>query len=229
MTAMKSQDELMQLHGEKYVESYESQPLLRLERLMSFIKFDKTFSVVDFACGNGILMEFIAPKVRSYIGVDFSEPFIKAANTKKKNLYIENANFICSDINLFCNNHIDAFDMAFAMDVSEHLYDTEWRQILSSIRKSLKANAKFYIHTPNADFFFEKMKSKNFLVKQFPQHVAIRTPEQNSQIIRDAGFEIENMWLLPHYNSLKFVHPISYIPSVGKYFKARVFIEAKNP
>jgi 2-polyprenyl-3-methyl-5-hydroxy-6-metoxy-1,4-benzoquinol methylase len=175
-----------------------------------------------------MLMELIAPKVKSYIGVDFSEPFIDAANTKKEELSIENAEFVCSDINVFCNDHHNTFDIAFAMDISEHVYDSDWKQILISIRRSLKPNAKLYLHTPNADFFLEKMKNKNFLVKQFPAHIAVRTPKHNAQIIKDAGLEIENIWLLPHYNSLKFIHLISYIPVLGKYFKARILIEAKK-
>jgi len=223
---VKSEEQLKQLHGDEYVESFNKQSPLRLIRLIDYIKVNSTYSVADYACGNGMLMEFIAPKVKSYTGIDFSEPFIRAANEKKEKLSIKNAEFVCSDIKEFCQLRENIFDVGFAMDFSEHVYNEEWAQILKSIKKSLKQNGKLYLHTPNAEFFLEKMKSKNLIFKQFPEHIAVRTPENNASILRESGFNVEHIWLIPHYNILKLVHPISYIPGVGKFFKARILIEA---
>lgn len=225
---MKTKEELKELHGEEYVESYKRKSLVRLERLVKYMTMDSTCSVADFACGNSMLMELVAPRVKSYIGIDFSEPFIKAANEKKEKLSIANAEFVCADINEFCQRYQNAFDIVFAMDVSEHVYDHEWGQILRSIRKSMKPSGKLYLHTPNAEFFLEKMKSKNFIIKQFPEHVAVRTTEHNCSMLSAAGFNLERIRLLPHYNILRVVHPLSYFPVVGKYFKARIFIEAST-
>ncbi len=223
---MKSEKQLKQLYGKAYIESFNKQSPKRLLRLIDYIKVYRTYSVADYACGNGMLMEFIAPKVKSYTGIDFSEPFIRAANEKKEKLSIKNAEFVCSDIKEFCQIHENIFDVGFAIDFSEHVYDKEWSQILISIKKSLKQNGKLYLHTPNAEFFLEKMKSKNIIFKQFPEHIAVRTPEKNASILREAGFNVEHIWLIPHYNILKLVHPISYFPVVGKFFKARILIEA---
>lgn len=223
---MKSITERKKLHGEEYVAVYKKKSPLRLERLLQFMKLDGACHVADFACGNGMLMELIATKVKFYTGIDFSEPFIQAANEKKERLSIHNAVFLCSDINEFCQSHQKAFDVGFAMDFSEHVYDEEWGKILENIRKSLKLNGKLYLHTPNAEFFLERMKSANFIVKQFPEHIAVRTPEQNAAILRKAGFEVTRVLLIPHYNVLRFLHPLSYLPFMGKYFKARIFIEA---
>ena len=223
---MKSQKELKELHGEEYVELYKHKSPLRLERLVKYMMIDSTFSVVDFACGNGMLMEFISPKVKSYIGIDSSELFIKAANEKKEQLSIKNVAFVHSGINEFCQRHQKAFDVGFAMDFSEHVHDQEWAKILGSIRRSLKPNGKLYLHTPNAEFFLEKMKSKDFIFTQFPEHIAVRTPEHNASLLREADFIEIQVRLIPHYNILRIVHPLSYIPILGKYFKARIFIEA---
>ncbi|MBI4843734.1 MAG: class I SAM-dependent methyltransferase [Nitrospirae bacterium] len=223
---MKSKETVEQLYGKKYVELYKQQSPLRLAKLLKYIKLNKTFIVADFACGGGMLMELIAPKVKSYIGIDFSEPSIKAANERKERSLIKNAEFMCADINKFCQNHPNTFDVGFALDFSEHVYDAELAQLLRSIRTSIRPNGKLYLHTPNAEFFLEMMKSRNFIVKQFPEHIAVRTPEQNLSILREAGFKIEHVWLIPHYNILKCLHPLSYIPTIGEYFKARILIEA---
>lgn len=223
---MKSKTELKALHGKKYVESYKRKSPLRLERLVKYVRIDRTFNVADFACGNSMLMEIISPKVKSYTGIDFSDPFIEAANEKKERLSIKNATFVCADINDFCQYNEKNFDVGFAMDFSEHVYDQEWSKILRSIRMSLKDNGKLYLHTPNAEFFLEKMKSKDFLVKQFPEHIAVRTIEHNIVMLKDAGFNVVQVHFVPHYNILRVVHPLSYFPFFGKYFRARIFIEA---
>ena len=223
---MKSSEELKEIYDEDYVKFYKRKSPVRLERLIKYMKVDSTSNVADFACGNSMLMGLIAPKVDSYVGIDFSEPFIRAANEKKERLSIMNAEFTCSDINDFCMRHQNTFDVGFAMDFSEHVYDHEWVQMLISIRKSLKPNGKLYLHTPNAEFFLEKMKNKNFIVEQLSGHIAVRTPEHNTSILREAGFNVTKVWLVPHYNILRLVHLFSYVPIVGKYFKARIFIEA---
>jgi 2-polyprenyl-3-methyl-5-hydroxy-6-metoxy-1,4-benzoquinol methylase len=223
---MKSPEELRRLHGDEYVESFKRQSPVRLARLLKYMKIDSASCVADFACGNGLLMELIAPKVNSYTGVDFSEPFIKAANERKENLSMKNAEFVCSGIDEFSRGHIETFDVAFAMDFSEHVYDAEWVRILVSIRKSIKPNGKLYLHTPNAQFFLEKMKRRNFIVKQFPEHVAVRTPEHNVALLKGAGFKVEHVWLIPHYNVLRVLHALSILPAVGRYFEARILIEA---
>lgn len=223
---MKSPEELKQLHGDEYVEAYKKKLPMRLERLLGYMKLDRTLRAADFACGNAMLMELIAPRVKSYTGVDFSEPFIRVANEKKQRLGIANADFVCADIGDFCAARLQTFDIAFAMDVSEHIYDADWLQVLKSIRSSLKPDGRLYLHTPNAEFFLERMKDKGIIVKQFPEHIAVRTPEHNAALLREAGFRIEDIRLIPHYNILKVVHPLSHLPGIGKFFKARIFIEA---
>lgn len=223
---MKSHDELKDLHGDAYVEQFKRLLPKRLKGLVRYMNLKRDYDVADFACGNGMLMESVAPIVNSYVGIDFSPPFIKAANEKKEQLSIKNAQFVCSDINEFCQRNQKCFDVGFAMDFSEHVYDQEWRKLLENIRCSIKPGGKLYLHTPNADFFLEKMKSSNFIIKQFPVHIAVRTPEYNALILREAGFRLTHVRLIPHYNFLKFFHPMSHIPILGKYFNARIFIEA---
>jgi 2-polyprenyl-6-hydroxyphenyl methylase / 3-demethylubiquinone-9 3-methyltransferase len=224
---MKTTEELKILHGKNYVEIFEKeQSPFRLKRLLDSINLDKSNKVIDFACGNGMLMPLIAYRVAQYTGVDFSEEFIKSAQNKMQSLSIDNAQFVCSDIIDFCSKNNGIFDVAFAMDFSEHVYDSDWLNILCSIKKSLKPEGKLYLHTPNADFFLEKMKANNFIVKQFPEHIAVRSPSENKIILEKAGFHVTDMKLIPHYNVLRFLHPLSLFPLIGKYFKARIFIEA---
>lgn len=226
---MYSQTQLKQLHGQDYVKDFDTNPkqLTRLKKLTNHMRLGSDFDVADFGCGSGMLMSLIAPQVQSYTGVDFSEPFIVSANKRKLISDMTNATFICTDIHTFCQQHSKQFDVGFALDFSEHVYDKEWIQILTSIRSSLKPKGKLYLHTPNADFFIEKMKAQQFILKQIPTHIAVRSLEENIALVKKAGFNVTQLKMLPHYNVLRFLHPISYVPVIGAYFQARIFIEAE--
>jgi cyclopropane fatty-acyl-phospholipid synthase-like methyltransferase len=220
---------LKKLYGWEYVRSFQAhQSPKRLKRIIKYIALKSDYVVGDFACGSGMMMPYIAPKVKYYIGVDFSEPFIQAARSKKAALGIDNAEFIYSEIADFCNQSPERFDMALAMDLSEHVDDREWPAILKSIRLSLKNGGRLYMHTPNAYFFIEALKACNFIFKQFPEHIAVRTPQHNFNLLKEAGFSEIKLITLAHYNILKYIHPLSYLPVVGKYFKARIFIIARK-
>ncbi len=234
---LKTNEELKELHGHAYASRFdETQLPSRLERLIANMNFTSQDNVVDFACGSGLLMEYIAPLVKSYVGVDFSQPFIDIANNKKKkiedlaegNFRAKNVRFECASIQDFCRRNPRSFEIAFAMDISEHVYDEEWLDMLTSMRAALVKGGKLYLHTPNARFFLEVMKKHNIFVKQFPEHIAVRTLEDNVTLLKKAGFAIAKTRLIPHYNVLRLLHPLSFMPILGACFQARIFVEAEN-
>jgi 2-polyprenyl-3-methyl-5-hydroxy-6-metoxy-1,4-benzoquinol methylase len=228
MDIMTESDPLKKFYDKEYVCQYEKKPLSRIIRLMKYVELPEDADVADFGCGNGVLMICLHDKVRTYSGVDFSELFIEAAKKKQKKLGIVNADFFCESIEEFCSRNSEKFDAGFVFDLAEHVPDKDWIRILDSIRNSLKPSGKLYLHSPNAEFFIEKMKMKNFLLQQFKEHVAVRNPGENIQMLECAGFSEHEIKMLPHYNILRFIHFLSFIPGIGKYFKARIFIIAKK-
>lgn len=228
-TSQKTDSELKALYGEQYVAMYESKPISRLRNLLTFFQLSQTDYVVDFGCGNGMLLPLIADKITRYTGVDFSPTFIKAARERKEKLSIQNAQFFCSDIHEFARTHQNEFNTAFALDFSEHVYDADWKAILKSINRTLKPGGRLYLHTPNADFFIEIMKKHNFILRQFPEHIAVRNMEENTRLVTESGFDVTKTKLISHYNVLKPLHHLRHIPILGKYFKARILIEATKP
>jgi 2-polyprenyl-6-hydroxyphenyl methylase/3-demethylubiquinone-9 3-methyltransferase len=230
MTKTNSSGDLKALYGDEYVNAFaQNQSLHRIAKLLKFVTLHPKDHVADFGCGNGMLMPLIAPAVASYTGVDFSEAFIAAANQRNESGAWNNVEFHCASIQDFCKNQPQTYDKAFALDFSEHVLDDDWKDILIHIRQSLKPGGKLYLHTPNADFFIERMKQHNIILKQFPEHVAVRNAEQNIVLLKASGFCVANICMLPHYlRILKPLHIFSFLPGIGKYFKARIFIEAEN-
>jgi cyclopropane fatty-acyl-phospholipid synthase-like methyltransferase len=226
-TPSKSLEELRALHGENYVKKFQRvQSVARIANVLKRIPLASDMHVADFACGDGMLLEAIAPQVRHYTGVDFSAPFIAAAAQRQARLGVQNATFVCGSIQDFAADHVAAFDAGFALDFSEHVYDRDWLPILQAMRASLKPGGRLFLHTPNGAFIPEAMKRHGFILKQFPEHIAVRTLARNAETVEQAGFSIVRKELIPHYNALRLVHPLSKLPLVGGWFGARVFIEA---
>lgn len=222
-----SSSELQQLHSNDYVTTFdESQDLDRISRLLKHINPSKKDRLIDIGCGSGLILPIIHKKIKQYVGIDFSEQFIALAKKKQKMYGIDNASFLCDNICDYASKEERKFQIALALDISEHVYDEDWLRILKSIYQLLEINGKFYLHTPNLDFFIEQMKARNILLKQFPEHIAVRNPENNIALLRLAGFNQIKIHYLPHYNVLKYFDLVSKLPIIGKYFRARLLIEA---
>ncbi|GAA0889907.1 class I SAM-dependent methyltransferase [Rhodanobacter soli] len=222
-------EESKRMHSGSYVESYEHKPITRIANLVALMNINGGELIADFACGNAMLLPLVAPMVTHYYGVDFSEDFITAAKRRAENHSIKNCSLYCQDIITFCNDHQNQFDIATALDFSEHIDNEDFLKIFSAIRKSLKSGGRLFLHTPNLDFFIERLKSKGIL-RQFPEHIAVRNTAQNVEMLEQCGFDKAKMRVqhIAHYNVLRVLHPLSALPVIGKLFAARLFIECEN-
>lgn len=215
------------LHSGDYVERYNRKPLDRVHALARRIELDDKAELVDFACGNGMLLQIVGDRAGTYHGVDFSDDFIASAREGARAKGFNNYQFYCDDIINFCADHPAQFDVATTLDFSEHIDDTLAVSIYSAIRSSLRQGGKLYLHTPNLDFFMERAKYMG-LLKQFPEHIAVRNGEGTKDILIQAGFNESKIKveIIAHYNILKVLHPLGKLPLIGKYFQARLWIEA---
>jgi 2-polyprenyl-6-hydroxyphenyl methylase / 3-demethylubiquinone-9 3-methyltransferase len=216
------------LHSGDYVARYNAKPLDRVRGLAARIKLTPGARVADFACGNGMLLHALAPQFGSYDGVDFSPDFIASAEAWAEREGRTGYYFHCEDIVDFCSRHSAGFDVAATLDFSEHIADDLAVPIYAAIRQSLAPGGTLYLHTPNGEFFLEWAKN-NGLLRQFPEHIAVRTGAETLELLVLAGFPREGIRLshIAHYNVLKWLHPLSRLPLVGKWFKARLWIEAQ--
>ena len=220
-------DNSIALHSGEYVEKYMRKSLDRIHNLVELMQIDENDELVDFACGDAMLLQAIGDRKGCYHGVDFSRDFISAAQQRATEGGFKNCHFHCQDIVKFCAEHPTQFDIATTLDFSEHVLDDVATDIYTSIRSTLRPGGRLYLHTPNLDFFLERAKDIG-LISQFPEHIAVRNAEETRRILERAGFERSriNIRHIPHYNTLKYLHTMRTLPLVGKYFKARIWIEA---
>jgi 2-polyprenyl-3-methyl-5-hydroxy-6-metoxy-1,4-benzoquinol methylase len=221
-------DQLREFYREGYVSKYPAVDNGRLTQQLEWIPLRPQDRVVDFACGNGLLLDLIHEKVQEYVGVDFSSEFIEDAEKRMRSSGIANGVFHCTDIIEFCKGHSEAFDVAFASDFAEHVYDNDFVAIFEAIKKCLKPGGKLYTHTPNGGFLLERLKARGIL-KQLDEHIAIRRKSDIEDLLSRCGFEDIRCHRLRHYRwYLSWGHAFTRIPGCVELFSARLLFECRR-
>jgi SAM-dependent methyltransferase len=220
----RSEEELRAIYDERYVDQYDVHAVQRMRRLVPFFELAGHEVVADFGCGNGVLLELIGSRVREYVGVDFSDAFVRAAERRRDGLGIQNGTFCCADLVEFCAAHPNHFDAGFALDFSEHIYDDQFVRIFRAIHGALKPGASLYLHTPNADYFMERLRDWG-VIRQIDGHVAVRNPDGHRALLAQCGFADVHVRYLAHYlYPASALHWLGALPLVGQYFRARLFL-----
>jgi 2-polyprenyl-6-hydroxyphenyl methylase/3-demethylubiquinone-9 3-methyltransferase len=221
------EEALRAIYDQRYVDQYDPHAVPRIRRLLPFLELTGRDVVADFACGNGVLLEVLSPLVGEYVGVDFSEAFVHAAERRRDAQHIKNGTFRCEDIVSFCAEHPNAFDAGFALDFSEHIYDEQFLRIFRAIHGALKPGARLYLHTPNREYFMEHLRAWGVL-RQIEGHVAVRDARRHQNLLAECGFAEVQVRYLPHYlYPASAFHWLGATPVIGKYFRARLFVTCR--
>ena len=227
MASDRPASDLKALYDEAYTRKLAArEEATRIRPLLSRIDIPSDARVLDVGCGNGPLALLLAPLVVEYHGVDFSEAFVASARENASRDGLRNCFFHCAEVGDFVATQPGAFDIVFAFDISEHVPDREWASIVASMFLALKPGGRVCLHTPNLEFFVERLKQRNFVLRQFPEHVAVRTAGQNADFFRQAGFRDVRVEYVPHYNALRHLHVLSRLPLIGPLCSARLLLSA---
>ncbi|MEO8258600.1 MAG: class I SAM-dependent methyltransferase [Acidobacteriota bacterium] len=224
----RSEEELRAIYDQSYVDQYDAHAVQRMQRMVPFFALQGNQVVADFGCGNGVLLELIGSRVGEYHGVDFSQEFVRAAAQRRDRLGIRNATFHCADLVDFCAGHPGQFDAAFALDFSEHIYDDQFVRIFSAIHGALKPGASLYLHTPNAEYFMERLRESG-VFRQIEGHVAVRSVDGHRALLAQCGFTDVGVRYLAHYlYPASALHGLGALPLIGRYFRARLFLTIRK-
>jgi cyclopropane fatty-acyl-phospholipid synthase-like methyltransferase len=224
----RSEEELHAIYDQSYVDQYDPHAVERIRRMLPFFDLAGDQIVADFGCGNGVLLELIAPRVREYVGVDFSEAFVRAAEQRRDERGIRNGTFHCADILAFCTRHPNHFDAAFTLDFCEHIYDDQFLAIFRAIHAALRPGARLYLHTPNREYFMEHLRARGVL-RQIDGHVAVRDARALESLLARCGFADVHVRSLPHYLApAAALHGLGTLPVLGRYFRARLLLTCRK-
>ena len=216
------------IYSNDYVKEYESYPRKRMQKLIPYLNLKPNEALLDVGCGPGWLLDMTAGTIGRYVGIDFSKEFIQGANARLAEMNIPNARFECSDIVEFCQKNVGVFDKATLFDVSHLIEDPKLLPIYRAIRSTLKPGGRLYIHTLNSDYFLELLKSVGLVRRRLSSYYsAVRNENRNAELLYRVGYTAVSCRGITHYLfPLNLLHFLSYIPLVGRFFKARLLLTA---
>jgi len=202
----------------------------RIKIIDSYLCLDKDDRVCEFGCGVGDVLFYIQNKIQYGLGVDFSNSAITEANRRKLSQKINKLDFIKEDIRCLGRKEglKESFDKVLLLDVTEHIDDQLLTDFLHSARQLLSTDGRLIIHTPNLDYYLERMKQNNLILRQYPGHIAVRNFEQYKFLLINSGFRIVKSYRLPHYHKWLGLIDRQLMKSktVKKFFESRLFIVA---
>lgn len=128
----------------------------RMNQVIKLIPNVDNSVVLDIGCGRGEYVYWaVVQGAKNVIGIDYSKDAIKIANEAKKKWpkHIQKkVKFVVAD-GKDVKFKKDMFDLVISTEVFEHLYDHEQIKLLKNIKKYLKKDGKFFIHTSPTRYF----------------------------------------------------------------------------
>lgn len=133
----------------KFYEGYSR--ILGNYQAQACIENSKGNSVLDLACGDGMITEIFAEHFNRVVGVDASSVHLKEARKR-----LPNIDFYESLIENFQTE--EKFDLVFMLNVLEHVIDPI--TLLKKAASFLKENGTLIVHVPNCDAINRKIAVK---------------------------------------------------------------------
>jgi ubiquinone/menaquinone biosynthesis C-methylase UbiE len=150
-------------------------------KLIEYLKNKKDLKVLDLGCGNGRWAGILRHKIQRYVGIDFSETFIRQAQKvyNDENIY----EFKCMPAQEYAVN--EKYDIIFIIGLLTYMNNEEILVMIENIKRMLhqggmifvrnvtirddKASQKFYNRRLN---IFERMfgRMKYQLIRRSPEN-----------------------------------------------------------
>jgi hypothetical protein len=198
--------------------------------LVSWLKPNGDDRILECGSSSGkTSMDFARKSLCFCLGVDF-DPEAVGVSTSMRDQYFpelsERCYFECGDLSSMKFDY--AFNKVLMPDFSEHIPDRVFKAILDNIRIQLK-DATLYIYTPNRSHIFEILKSRNFILKNPPGHINVKTRKGLAGFLRENNWEVkENGWRVSSIPVFKYIEQaLGHCPGLGGLFQRRIAIVAR--
>jgi ubiquinone/menaquinone biosynthesis C-methylase UbiE len=187
--------------------------------------------VLELGSARGDVTFHLAQHVREVVGLDASDDALRMAENAGLARGIGNVSFVkgdVADLSLFPDA---SFDAVAAIDLVEHVDDPTLASMLAESRRVLKRGGRLGLYTPDRAHYVERLKAHDFVLKQFPQHIAVRRAAAYRRFLSDAGFRLDlDTWSVSPFPLVRLVErALAPLPLVGETFRYRILMRAINP
>jgi cyclopropane fatty-acyl-phospholipid synthase-like methyltransferase len=165
--------------------------------------------------------------VRRIVGVDFSETAILKARSGTN---AENIQYVLADIQHLDPFPRESFQKIVAIDVVEHLTDRQLATVLSEVERLLTRQGLFILFTPCRTHWIERLKDRNFPVKQTAGHIGVRSERELGKVMERSGLQVKTVLrfetCIPVLRLLE--RRLKKLPVMGNLFVSRLGMSASK-
>ena len=122
----------------------------KVKNMIDRLELKPYMRVLEVGCGRGDTSLYISKKVRSVVGIDYSNDAIKIAyesRAKFSKKIRAKTKFYRMKANKLIKFDDDEFDFVIFIDTLDHLNNKELEETMSEIKRVLKPNGKLFIKT----------------------------------------------------------------------------------
>ena len=185
-------------------------------------------TVLDLGSALGDVCFLLGPHVKQAVGMDASARAIELARQRAAERGVENVRFVLGDIAELGAIPERSVDVAGAFDLLEHVdYDTV-RRMLRSLVRVLKPGGVFVAYTPNREHYVERLKAANVVLRQFPEHIAVRRPREIRKLLESEGWRVRSLtYSAAPFPVVRWIErALLPVPGLGRLFRYRILVRA---
>jgi cyclopropane fatty-acyl-phospholipid synthase-like methyltransferase len=217
-----------ELHRDHWFKNNAAKRARRWREVLRMLEPNSADRILEIGCAAGEHTVRLAPLVKEVVGIDAAPEAIHRARERALHDNVANATFDIADAADLSSFGDRTFDKVAAIDFVEHVDDATLESVLSEAARLLVPGGRLAIYTPCATHYVERLKARNFILKQLPVHIAVRGPEPYRSVLTRAGFGIRSLWYSPSdYPVFSLLDRLlSPVPAIGPLFRFRICIVA---
>jgi ubiquinone/menaquinone biosynthesis C-methylase UbiE len=187
--------------------------------------------ILELGSARGDVTFLLAAHAREIVGLDASEVALGMAEAERARRGLPNVRFEKGDVADLSAFPDRSFDAVAAIDLVEHVDDPTLRAMLAECRRVLVPGGRLGIYTPDRAHYVERLKAHDIVLKQFPEHIAVRRVNAYRDALASAGYSIDLLaWSVSPFPGVRWVEKaLAPLPLVGPTFRYRILIRALRP
>lgn len=184
--------------------------------------------ILELGSARGDVTFLLAEKAREVVGLDASDVALGMAEAERSRRGLSNVRFVKGDVTELSMFSELSFDAVAAIDLVEHVDDATFSSMLREVKRVLVPGGRLGIYTPDRAHYVERLKAHDFVLRQFPEHIAVRRVGAYLAALAAAGFAVDLLaWSVSPFPVVRWVEKaLAPLPLVGPTFRYRILLRA---
>jgi ubiquinone/menaquinone biosynthesis C-methylase UbiE len=187
--------------------------------------------VLELGSARGDVTFALARHAQEVVGLDASDDALALAEKARAARGVANVSFAKGDVADLAMFPDSSFDAVAAIDLVEHVDDPTLAAMLRECRRVLRGGGRLGLYTPDRAHYVERMKAHGFVLRQFPQHIAVRRAAAYRRFLAEAGLRHElDTWSVSPFPLVRLLErALAPLPVLGETFRYRILMRAVKP